>query len=85
MPYDGMSDEALLERIARRDAAALAALYDRYAPGVLAVAVRAAGNRAAAEAVVERLFWSVWRGEVALDGNTRRQLMLGARRLAERG
>jgi hypothetical protein len=40
------------------------------------------GRRAAAEAVVEQLFWSVWRGEIAADGRVRHHLMLGARQLA---
>ncbi len=83
MFYDQMSDESLLEQIGRRDRAALSALYDRYAPRVMAVAARATGERAAAEAVVEQLFWSVWRGEIALNGQpARHTLMLGARRMA---
>lgn len=84
MPYDQMSDESLLEHIGRRDRAALAAVYDRYAPRVMAVAARATGERAAAEAAVEQLFWSLWRGELTLTarglGNS---LMVGVRRLAE--
>ena len=83
MRYDHLGDEALLELVARRDGAALAALYDRYAAGALAVAVRVTGERAAAEAAVEHLFWSLWRGEVALNGRgLRNSLMLAARRLA---
>ena len=35
-----------------------------------------------AEAVVEQLFWSVWRGEIAAGGRVRHHLMLGARQLA---
>ena len=40
------------------------------------------GQRAAAEAVVEQLFWSVWRGEIAPGDCVRHHLMLGARQLA---
>ena len=85
MFYDQMSDESLLEQIGRRDRAALSALYDRYAPRVMAVAAQATGERAAAEAVVEQLFWSVWPGEFSVEGGvTHRSLMLGARQLARR-
>jgi DNA-directed RNA polymerase specialized sigma24 family protein len=82
MPYDEMSDETLLERIGRCDRTALAALYDRYAAAALAVATLVTGQRAAAEAVVEQLFWAVWRGEIAAGGRIRHHLMLGARQLA---
>lgn len=82
MRYDQLGDETLLELIARRDHAALSILYDRYAAGALAVAARVTGERAAAEAVVEQLFWAVWRGEIAADGRVRHHLMLGARQLA---
>ena len=82
MPYEQMSDEALMEQIGCRDRAALAALYDRHAAAALAVATLVTGQRVAAEAVVEQLFWSVWRGEIAADGRVRHHLMLGARQLA---
>lgn len=82
MPYEQMSDEALLERIGRGDDDALAVLYDRYAAAALAVATLVTGQRATAEAVVEQLFWSVWRGEITADGRVRHHLMLGARQLA---
>ena len=82
MPYDQLSDDALLERIARCDRAALGALYDRYAAAALTVATLVTGQRATAEAVVEQLFWSVWRGEIAAGGHVRHHLMLGARQLA---
>lgn len=82
MPYEQMSDEALLERIGSCDRAALAALYDRYAAAAMIVATLVTGQRAAAEAVVEQLFWSVWRGEIAAGGRVRHHLLLGARQLA---
>ena len=82
MPYEQMSDETLLERVGRCDQAALAALYDRHAAAALAVATLVTGQRAAAETVVEQLFWSVWGGEIVTDGRVRHHLMLGARQLA---
>ncbi len=84
MRYEEMGDETLLARIACHDHAALAAIYDRYAAGALAVALLLTGERAAAERIVERLFWSLWRGELALAGRSpRNSLMLAARRLAQ--
>ena len=71
-----------MEQISRCDRAALAALYDRYAATVMTVATLVTGQRAAAEAVVEHLFWAVWRGEIAADSRVRHHLMLGARQLA---
>jgi len=84
MCYEEMGDEMLLALIGGRDHAALVALYDRYAAGALAVALLLTGERAAAERAVERLFWLLWRGELALTGRSpRNSLMLAARRLAQ--
>ena len=52
-------DEALARRVAERDAAALAALYDRYAPGIYALAAHMLG-RAQAEEVVQEVFLRLW-------------------------
>jgi len=84
MCYEEMGDEMLLALIGGRDHAALVALYDRYAAGALAVALLLTGERAAAERAVERLFWLLWRGELALTGRSpRNSLMLAARRRAQ--
>lgn len=84
MRYEEMGDETLLSLIGGHDHVALSALYDRYAAGALAVALRLTGERAAAELAVERLFWSLWRGELALDGRgPRNSLMLAVRQLAQ--
>lgn len=84
MRDDQISDETLLARIGGHDHAALVALYDRYAAGALAVALLLTGERPAAERIVEQLFWSLWRGELALTGRSpRNSLMLAARRLAQ--
>ena len=55
-----MSDQALLERIAGRDADALADLYDRFAPVALALASRVLGDRSEAEDVLQTVFTRVW-------------------------
>jgi RNA polymerase sigma-70 factor (ECF subfamily) len=55
-----VSDQALLERIAGRDAHALADLYDRFAPVALALAARILGDRSEAEDVLQVVFTRVW-------------------------
>jgi len=55
-----VSDQALLERIAGRDAHALADLYDRFAPVALALAARILGDRSEAEDVLQIVFTRVW-------------------------
>lgn len=86
MVYDALTDEALIERVDGRDAAALSALYDRYARQAHAVALLVTHEPNAAAAVVEELFWQIWqRGAPPFPGATfRNALMLSARRLAER-
>lgn len=77
------SDQCLLERIAGRDRVALAALYDRHAAAVMAVAILTTGKPAAAEAVVEQVFWAVWQNQLATDGrDVRHRLLLDTRRRA---
>ncbi len=85
MPYESLSDAALAERIARRDAAALSALYDRYARQAYAVALLVTHQSNAAAAVVEALFWDLWQqGQPPIPGaSMRNSLMLSARHLAE--
>lgn len=56
-----ISDEALVERIRGRDAAALECLYDRHARQAFAVAWRMVGSREVAEEVTQDAFLSVWR------------------------
>ncbi|HSL31584.1 MAG TPA: sigma-70 family RNA polymerase sigma factor [Anaerolineales bacterium] len=56
-----VSDEALADRISRRDSAALESLYDRYAARVLGVAFKVIGDRIVAEDVLQETFWRVWK------------------------
>ncbi|MBI3973816.1 MAG: sigma-70 family RNA polymerase sigma factor [Chloroflexi bacterium] len=58
-PQPQPSDEALAARVAARDAAALAALYDRYARPVYSMAAYSLGT-ADAEEVVQDVFLSLW-------------------------
>jgi RNA polymerase sigma-70 factor (ECF subfamily) len=54
------TDENLLGRIAERDQAAFAELYDRHAARLLGLLVRWFTNRSDAEDVLQDLFWQVW-------------------------
>lgn len=56
----GQDDQALISRIAGKDAAALAALYDRHVDAVYSLALRIAGEPAEAEGVVQEVFAQVW-------------------------
>ncbi len=54
------SNEALLARVAERDSAALAELYTRLAPGLLAMTLRILPDRASATDVIEKAFVRLW-------------------------
>lgn len=57
----GTSDDfRLMDAIAARDAAALSALYDRHAPGVMGVCLRILRDRAEAEEVAGDVFIEIW-------------------------
>jgi RNA polymerase sigma-70 factor (ECF subfamily) len=59
-----LNDAALLRLVAERQPDALAALYDRFAPTLLALARRILDNHADAEEVLQEVFVQVWnRGE----------------------
>ncbi len=59
-----LSDAALVRLVAERRPEALAELYDRFAPTLLALARRVLDNHADAEEVLQEVFIQVWnRGE----------------------
>ncbi len=60
-PDSSPSDQELLARLSRKDEAALSALYDRYAPGAMALAVRILGDPSDAEDAIQTVFVRVWR------------------------
>jgi RNA polymerase sigma-70 factor, ECF subfamily len=59
-PTDAMNDAALLRQIDDRQPAALDALYDRYAPTLLALGRRILGSPPDAEEVLQEVFLHVW-------------------------
>ncbi len=56
----GADDDALMEGIGARDPSALAKLYDRHAPVLLALSVRVLRDRMEAEEVLGDVFLEVW-------------------------
>jgi RNA polymerase sigma-70 factor (ECF subfamily) len=81
-----LSDDCLIARIAARDAQALATLYERYSPAVMAVAMLVTSAPETAEDVVVQTFWDLWqqKGALPVEGPTiRNRLMLYTRRLAQ--
>jgi RNA polymerase sigma-70 factor (ECF subfamily) len=62
-----LDDEQLLRRVTRGDTASFEALYDRYAPAVMGVALRITGDRALAEEAVQEAFWRVWRNAASFQ------------------
>jgi RNA polymerase sigma-70 factor (ECF subfamily) len=61
------SDSALIDRIGRGDADALAVLYDRHAPRVLGLTTRILGDPDEAEDVLQEIFLHVWRNPRQFD------------------
>jgi RNA polymerase sigma-70 factor (ECF subfamily) len=55
------TDEQLVARMMAGETDALETVYDRYAPGVMGLALRIVGDRAAAEDLVQETFWRVWK------------------------
>jgi len=58
---DAGEDSRLVARIAGGDRQALASLYDRYAPHLLALARRVLGDNREAEDLVHDVFLEIWR------------------------
>lgn len=63
----GLSDEALLARIAARDRAAFAALFDRYAGRVKGFLIRSGFRAAEADEAAQEVMLSVWRKAESFD------------------
>jgi RNA polymerase sigma-70 factor, ECF subfamily len=59
-PSSRVGDETLVFAIARGDRSAMAALYDRYAPLLMAVATRIVGNRVQAEDLLHDVLLEAW-------------------------
>jgi RNA polymerase sigma-70 factor (ECF subfamily) len=56
----GLTDPALVERVAQGDRTAFLELYDRHASRVFALAARMLGDRASAEEVTQDAFLKLW-------------------------
>ncbi len=61
------TDRTLMTRIERRDADALAALYDRYGSRLMGLALRIVTEPSEAEEVLQDVFLHVWRGAASYD------------------
>jgi RNA polymerase sigma-70 factor (ECF subfamily) len=61
------SPERLIERAGRGDRSALVALYDRFAPSLLALAMRILRSKSEAEDVVQDAFVRAWREAPSFD------------------
>ncbi len=61
------SDGKLVSEMAKRDAQAFAAFYDRHASMVLGFLCRMVGDRSEAEEALQDAFWQVWRQADAYD------------------
>lgn len=75
-------DVALVGAMARGDRTAIARLYDRHAPGMLALAQRIVGDRREAEDLLHDVLLEAWRGAGAFDpgrGTVRAWLLMRVR------
>lgn len=76
------ADAELVRSVAKGDRAALAQLYDRFAPILLAVATRILGERREAEDLLHDVFLEVWRQAADYDaarGSVRAWIMIRLR------
>jgi RNA polymerase sigma-70 factor (ECF subfamily) len=76
------ADAALVKAVAEGDRKALAQLYQRFAPSLLAVALRILGERREAEDLLHDVFLEVWRQAAQFDparGTVRAWLLMRMR------
>jgi RNA polymerase sigma-70 factor (ECF subfamily) len=66
--YQGVTDDELLQHLARRDRDALRELYDRHAPWLRARLARRCGDAGLVEEVVQDAFLAVWQKPTAYRG-----------------
>jgi RNA polymerase sigma-70 factor (ECF subfamily) len=65
--YAGPEDQALIERLKRRDPQALAELYDRYGRIAYSLVLRVVRDQAIAEDLVQETFLRVWNRVHSID------------------
>ncbi len=65
--YRGLRDGQLVELVARKDAGALEALYDRYGQAAYSLARRILTEETLAQDVVQEVFLSLWRDAQRFD------------------
>jgi RNA polymerase sigma factor (sigma-70 family) len=65
--YQGLRDGQLVELVARQDASALEALYDRYGRAAYSLARRILTEERLAQDVVQEVFLSLWRNADRFD------------------
>jgi RNA polymerase sigma-70 factor (ECF subfamily) len=65
----GPSDQALMVRVVTGDESALASLYDRYSGAIFGLLRRILGDPAAAEEVLQDLFFSLWKNAEKFDSS----------------
>ena len=66
-PYRGLRDGQLVELVAKKDAGALEALYDRYGRAAYSLARRILTEETLAQDVVQEVFLSLWRDAARFD------------------
>jgi RNA polymerase sigma-70 factor, ECF subfamily len=69
VPTTELEDARLVAKMARGDREALAALYDRHAPLLLALGTRILGDQALAEDVLHDVFLEAWHRAAAFDAD----------------
>ncbi len=67
LPHDDVPDVALIAALAAGEVEALGALYDRHARIVFALLVRVAGDRDAAEEILQEVFLRAWQHAHTFD------------------